>query len=94
MTLSQLSDFAQIIAAITVIPSLIFVGLQMRQNTRAVRASMSQAHANAYHEIMGRIYDSEELAKLYMKGAASSGATRHDRDRTLHPHGGDPVPLF
>jgi hypothetical protein len=70
MTLSQLSDIAQIIAAIMVVPSLIFVGLQMRQNTRAVRASMSQAHANGYHEIMGRLFDSEELAKLYMKGAS------------------------
>ncbi len=69
MTLSRLSDTAQILAAIAVIPSLIFVGLQMRQNTRAVRASMSQAHANDFQEIIGRIYESEALTRIYLKGA-------------------------
>lgn len=69
MTLAEISDISQILAAIAVIPSLIFVGLQMRQNTRAVRATMSQAHANGYQEIIGRIYESEALTRIYLKGS-------------------------
>jgi hypothetical protein len=37
MTLQQASDFSQIIGAISVVASLVFVGLQVRQNTRSQR---------------------------------------------------------
>ena len=37
MTLEQASDLSQVIAAISVMASLVFVGLQIRQNTRSQR---------------------------------------------------------
>lgn len=37
MTLEQASDLSQIIGAISVVASLVFVGLQIRQNTRSQR---------------------------------------------------------
>ena len=42
MSLEQASSLAQIISALAVFASLIFVGLQIRQNTDAVRAASSQ----------------------------------------------------
>lgn len=71
MTLTDISDIAQILAAIAVIPSLIFVGLQMRQNTRAVRAATSQAHASTYLDVMRSIGDSEEVSRIMMVGVYS-----------------------
>ena len=39
MTLENINTIAQTIAALAVLVSLIFVGVQLRQNTRAIRAS-------------------------------------------------------
>lgn len=71
MTLADANDLAHIVGAVAVVASLVFVGLQMRQNTRAVRASMSQAHDATYQDLAGRIYASEELTKIWMKGNLS-----------------------
>jgi hypothetical protein len=41
MSLEQYSYLAQIIGAVAVVASLIFVGVQVRQNTKAVLAQTS-----------------------------------------------------
>ena len=46
MTLEQLSLISQIIGALAVVCSLIFVGLQMRQAEKTQRAAMHQARAD------------------------------------------------
>ena len=46
MTLEDASLISQIIAAIAVVASLIFVGLQLRQNDKTQRAAMHQARAD------------------------------------------------
>ncbi|MGQ0559340.1 MAG: hypothetical protein ACT4OE_07120 [Sphingosinicella sp.] len=64
MTLEQASLLAQIVSAIAVIASLIFVGVQLRQNTRAVRASTSQAHSAVYHAIVATIIEQPDFARI------------------------------
>jgi hypothetical protein len=66
MSLEELSLLSQIVSAIVVFASLIFVGIQLKQATRAVRASSSQAHSAAYIEITGRLLD-EDFASLWRK---------------------------
>jgi hypothetical protein len=65
MTLEQASFFAQIISAVTVVASLIFVGVQLRQNTRAVRAATSQAHSATYQEVISHLIDNAEVARIW-----------------------------
>ena len=45
MTLEQASFVAQIVSAVAVIASLIFVGFQLKHATAAIRATSSQAHS-------------------------------------------------
>ena len=70
MSLEQASYFGQIIGAIAVVASLIFVGVQLRQNTKAVRASTSQAHSAVYHGIIASIVDNAEFAHIWREGLA------------------------
>ena len=43
MSLNDLANLGQIIGAIAVVISLIYVALQIRQNTNAVRAATAQS---------------------------------------------------
>jgi hypothetical protein len=69
MSLEELSLLSQIVSAIVVFASLVFVGIQLKQATKAVRASSSQAHSAAYIEITGRLLD-EGFASIWHKALA------------------------
>ena len=68
MSLEQLSFLAQIISAVAVIASLVFVGFQLKQATAAVRASSSQAHSGLYTELVRSIIDNADFARTWSIG--------------------------
>lgn len=49
MTLAELSDISQAFSAIAVVASLIFLALQIRQNTRAIRANSHHAVTDSFN---------------------------------------------
>lgn len=67
MTLEQASFLSQIVSAVAVIASMIFVGIQLRTATRAVRASTSQAHSALYHALVVTIVDNGEFAGIWRR---------------------------
>ena len=68
MSLEQWADLSQIVGGLAVVASLIFVGLQLRQNTDAIRASTSQAHSAMYHAINTSVIDSSDFARIWRAG--------------------------
>lgn len=70
MTLSDLSDLGSFVSAVAVVASLIFVGLQLRQNTKAVRATASQAHNANWQAMLSPILENADLAAIYRRGLA------------------------
>lgn len=74
MSLEQLSFLAQIISAIAVIASLIFVGFQLRQATAAIRASSSQAHSGLYTDLVRSIIDNADFARIWSVGLSDPRA--------------------
>src|SRR5450755_4643097 len=84
MTLADLSSLGSFISGIAVLASLIFVGFQLRQNTQAVRATASQAHATNYHSITDAICVNEDLARIWLRGLSHyEGLTEEDRLRFI-----------
>lgn len=82
MSLEQASLLSQIISALAVVASLIFVGVQLRQNTEAVRASSSQAHSTTYHALIASIIDDDEqFARIWRQALADLGSL--DDDETV-----------
>jgi hypothetical protein len=68
MTLSDLSDLGTFISAVAVVASLIFVGVQLKQNTRAVRAAASQAHTAHWQAMLTPVIENEGVADIYRRG--------------------------
>jgi len=68
MSLNDLANLAQVIGAIAVVISLIYVALQIRQNTNAVRSATAQSvhehFANWYHLIAA----DAELSRIAANG--------------------------
>lgn len=68
MSLEQAAFLAQILSAVAVVASLVFVGIQLRQATKAARASTSQAHSTTYHAIIASIIQDGEFARIWREG--------------------------
>src|SRR5688572_24134525 len=78
MTLEQASLVAQIVSAIAVIASLIFVGVQLKQTTAAIRGSSSEAHAALYTQLVHSIIDNADFARIWSVGLTDPKALRED----------------
>ena len=78
MNLEQASLVAQIVEGIAVIASLIFVGVQLRQATAAIRGSSSEAHAALYTELVDSIIDNEDFARIWSVGLSDPKALSED----------------
>lgn len=78
MTLDQLYMLSEIIAAIAVVVSLIYVGVQVRENTRATRATAAQSFVDTMNGYVGLINSSSSLADVLDKGSAGLSDMRSD----------------
>ena len=66
---SAMGSIAEATAAVAVVVSLIYLGKQIRQNSRAVQATIEQESAKLINHNMMTIASSEELSRLYLQGA-------------------------
>lgn len=77
MNKSRLADWAniaEIIGTLAFVVSLIFVGMQISQNTAATRASASQAVHSSFADWYQSVQGEPELLSLSTKGMADYGA--------------------
>ena len=68
MSLETIYYVGQTIAVVAIIASLVFVGLQIRQNTRAQLLSTDMASNDGNREVMLEFLREAETAKLIMAG--------------------------
>src|SRR4051812_21217711 len=68
MTLEQLSNLAQVIASVGVILSLIFVGLQIKQNTGALQRNEHNSTMEQWTVIRMAIAKNRDIAELMSDG--------------------------
>jgi hypothetical protein len=68
MSLSDLAALGSFVSGIAVMVSLVFLGFQMRQNTKAVKASTSQAHSATYMETLAPLVNNAEMANVWRRG--------------------------
>ena len=78
MSLEQASFVAQIISALAIIASLIFVGVQLRQATSAMRNSSSQAHSATYTGLVSTIIENADFASIWRRGLGDPGDLNDD----------------
>ena len=67
MSLQDLANIGEFIGGFAVILSLVFVGLQIRQNTKSVRAQSELVLSQRFGDFHGRVNEHPELSALYDK---------------------------
>lgn len=71
MRLKEYALFAEIVGGIAVIVGLIFVGLELRQNTLMQRVTATQALSANYEDAVDAVGQDAELACIYVRGINS-----------------------
>ncbi len=66
MTLSDLGNLGEFIGAIAVVVSLIYLALQIRHNTRAVRSSMHQDMIESTLRIAESVSDNADVGRIVL----------------------------
>ena len=77
-TLSELASVGSFVSGVAVLASLIFVAVQMRQNTQAVRAATSQAESLIYWQINQIVVTHGDVARLWRCGCADPKSLTDD----------------
>lgn len=69
MTLEQAAAIAQIFAAVAIVPSLVFVGLQLHANTHQMRISTAAGYYDIYRDHMLPA-TSQDFAEIFQRSFA------------------------
>ena len=82
MTLVDFSQISQMIGSASVVASLIFVGVQIRQNTKTTQASSHHAVSEALNRINILWAQNSDVTRIWLLGIKDRGAlTPEDRWR-------------
>ena len=68
MTIEELGDLGQLIAAIATVVTLIYLTAQIRQNNKALAEATSASINASYASINSRISSDAEFAELFLRG--------------------------
>ena len=89
LTLEQAYYIGELIAAFVVIVSVIYLALQVRQNTQVIITTNTHNISSAINSIMDMITNNGEVADIYRRGSVSYNSlddTEQIRFRTLALH--------
>ena len=67
MTLNELGSLGEFISGLAVVVTLIYLALQIRHNTRAVRSSMHQDMVGSTARIAESVSDSPDVGRIVLK---------------------------
>jgi hypothetical protein len=81
MTLENLGNIGEFVGAIAVILSLVYLGVQIRQNTRTVRASTYQDIVRLVQEIDLLLASDPELNRIWVAGRRDPAKLDDDEQR-------------
>ena len=76
MTLEEIGILSNIAAALAVVGSLIFVGLQVRQANRMMREAAVNLHAEKIQSISKALFENRELSDVFTRGSADISVLR------------------
>lgn len=68
MTSGNIANLGQALATVATVISLVFVGYQIRQNTRATRAASHNSVSNSLNEINRMFAENSDLTKIWIVG--------------------------
>jgi hypothetical protein len=76
--LDRFHKISEIIASLAIVGSLIFVGIQVSQNTNALKSNAAQTSAASWQEITLTMATDSALIEAWMEKAPNANATAND----------------
>lgn len=83
MTLEQLGFVFQIVGTVSVVASLIFVGMQVRQNTKATRIQVQENMTSGYIAVVEMLSDHAEVFTRGIVATPESFASFSEADKLI-----------
>ena len=87
MTIVELGALGEFVAAIAVLITLIYLALQIRQNTRATRAASFHAITDSFNHVNVSVAQTPGLARIWLAGTTERSSLgeeeRHQYDMLL-----------
>ena len=83
MTLEQWASLAEVTAAVAVVASLLYVGVQIRQNTRSAKLAAVLAVQDGIGRLEAFIIQDPEFARLLARGRAGDELSGDERLRLV-----------
>ena len=74
MTIDQIGSIGELIAAIATVATLVYLSMQLRQNTAAVRGSGTASHTDSQNAWSTLLLQDADLNDLYWRGLADRDA--------------------
>jgi hypothetical protein len=82
VTIQDLGSLGELVAAFATVVTLIYLALQIRQNTHATRANSFHAVSDARNQVNLAVIQNSELARIWLAGGADrSSLSEEDRFR-------------
>lgn len=78
MTLEEIYYIGQTIAVFALLISILFVGYQIRQNTKAIKATSHHAITDSFNQINALVISDPKVARLWRVGIAGSAELSED----------------
>jgi hypothetical protein len=71
MTIEQFGSIGEVVGAIATVATLLYLAVQIRQNTRTVRSASISSYVQASGNVMTMLAENAEVCDLYYKGLES-----------------------
>ena len=81
MTVVELGAIGEFAGALLLVASLVFVGLQIRQNNLAMKVAAKQEMTRQYSDYMDTLIKNPEVSSLYVRGVAGETLTEAEAHR-------------
>ncbi len=78
MNWEAIGAVGEILGALTVVVTLVYLAVQVRQNTAAVKASSHHAITDSFNAINARIAENPQMARIWRLGQAGLGTLSED----------------
>jgi hypothetical protein len=74
VTIEQLGSIGEIVGALATVATLLYLAVQIRQNTTTVRSAATSAYVQGSHSVSNLLVADPELCDLYYKGLEDPGS--------------------
>ena len=74
MNWEAISAVSEVVGAVAVVASLVFVGVQLRSNTKALKLTFTDSSVHQFKESVIRLAESEQLSEILLRGVPDPDA--------------------